>query len=80
MSQEATAAAPANSRRVPPGASCSSIAKTAQRLCRSRSWVWLQIQKNPEFPKTIKVGGGTLLLDHEVDAWLEKQASAPQAA
>jgi predicted DNA-binding transcriptional regulator AlpA len=64
---------------LPSGATCSSIPKVAQRLCRSRSWVWMQIQKNPDFPRPIRIGADSLLLDHELDAWLATQVAKSRA-
>jgi predicted DNA-binding transcriptional regulator AlpA len=65
---------------LPSGASCSSIPKAAERLCRSKSWVWAQIQKNPEFPKPVKIGADSLLLNHELDAWLAAQVAKSRTA
>lgn len=42
-------------------------------FAKSRVWVWLQVRKNPAFPKPVKVGPNTTVwLKHEIDAYIEQ--------
>ena len=53
------------------------IQDVCHKIAISRTSLW-RLCKNTDFPKPINLGGGRIagFLEHEIDAWLETQASA----
>ncbi len=62
--------------RVPSGAKCLSIKSACRKLDRGKSWLWDRIKNDAEFPKPMYLSSGSpVLLEHELDAWLERISS-----
>lgn len=65
---------------IPQGTRCLSIPKVCEKLSHGKSWVWAKIKDDPDFPKPVALGGRTVLLEHELDAWLSTQVEKARAA
>lgn len=58
------------STTVPAGARLLSVRRAAEKLSRSRSWVWEKAKNDPSFPKPIRLGGEPVFLEHELDHYI----------
>ena len=67
-------------RIIPPGAKCLSPKKTHDKFDRQKSWLWAKVKSDPMFPKPLYIGSRPVFLEHELDAWLARQAQQRQAA
>ena len=59
---------------VPTGAKCLSPKEAHQKLARKKSWLWEKLKSDPEFPRPVYLGSRPVFLEHELDAWLTRQA------
>lgn len=66
---------------VPLGAKCLSIKKSREKLSKGNSWIWDRIKNDPTFPKPIYLSPRSpVLIEQQLDEWLEQRANSRPAA
>ncbi len=57
-----------------------SIVRVLDKLSRKKSWLYKTLKTDPTFPRVLRLGSRPLIIESELDAWVQLQsASAPAA-
>jgi predicted DNA-binding transcriptional regulator AlpA len=56
-----------------PGARFLSIARVCDKLSRKKSWLYAQVEKDPTFPRPLRINSRQVFVEQDIDAWVFKK-------
>lgn len=62
-------------REITQGAKCLTPKKVCEKLSRGKSWLWLQIKQDKDFPRPIYISGRPVFIEQELDAYIAAKAA-----